>query len=67
MEAAGAAPSSYNPSQYANSSGAMHLVAGQHAFPSAANAGFHTGSPNVPSVISAVSDIHKRDKELIYG
>ena len=65
---AGAATTIYNPSQYPNSAGAMHLVAaGQHAaFASATNAGFHGAGSNVPSVISAVSDIHKRDKELIY-
>lgn len=64
---AGAATTIYNTSQYPNSAGAMHFVAGQHAgFPSAPNASFHGAASNVPSVISAVSDIHKRDKELIY-
>jgi hypothetical protein len=64
---AGAPTTIYNPSQYPNSAGAMHLVAGQHsAYPSAPNAAFHGAATNVPSVISAVSDIHKRDKELIY-
>ena len=62
--------------------GSMHLVTGQHPFTAAAPvaaaahasaaaavaaAAFHPTSSNVPSVISAVSDIHKRDKELIYG
>lgn len=65
---AGAATSIYNPSQFPNSAGAMHLVAGQHVpFANPTNAAFHGAASNVPSVISAVSDIHKRDKELIYG
>lgn len=63
----GAATTIYNPSQYSSAAGAMHLVAGQHAaFVGSPNASYHGAATNVPSVISAVSDIHKRDKELIY-
>ncbi|XP_046847417.1 homeobox protein Meis1-like isoform X3 [Xenia sp. Carnegie-2017] len=70
MDAGSAATSLYN--AYPNpGAAAIHLVSGQHptaGFSNAPNPSYHgTAAANVPTVISAVSDIHKRDKELIYG